>query len=25
VITGRSDGATCEEFGTYVMETIQKL
>lgn len=25
VITGRSDGATCEAFGTYVMDTIQKL
>jgi isocitrate dehydrogenase (NAD+) len=24
VITGRSDGATCEAFGNYVMETIQK-
>ena len=25
VITGRSDGATCEDLGNYVMETIQKL
>ncbi len=25
VITGRSDGATCEEFGNYVMETVQKI
>ncbi|MBE6827962.1 MAG: isocitrate/isopropylmalate dehydrogenase family protein [Ruminococcaceae bacterium] len=24
-ITGRDDGATCEEFGNYVMETVQKL
>lgn len=24
-ITGRSDGATCEQFGDYVMETIKKL
>ena len=25
VITGREDGATCSEFGDYVMETVQKL
>ncbi len=25
VITGRSTGATCEDFGDYVMETIKKL
>lgn len=24
-ITGRDDGATCEEFGNYVMETLAKL
>ena len=24
-ITGRNTGATCEEFGNYVMETLQKL
>ena len=24
-ITGREDGATCEEFGNYVMETLAKL
>ena len=24
-ITGRSDGATCSEFGDYVMETVKKL
>ncbi len=24
-ITGRADGATCEEFGNYVMETLTKL
>lgn len=24
-ITGRADGATCEEFGNYVMETLKKL
>ena len=24
-ITGRSDGATCEAFGNYVMETLRKL
>jgi len=24
-ITGRSDGATCEQFGDYVMETVKKL
>ena len=24
-ITGRSDGATCEDFGNYVMETLAKL
>ncbi len=24
-ITGRDDGCTCEEFGNYVMETIQKM
>ena len=24
-ITGRDTGATCEEFGNYVMETIEKL
>ena len=24
-ITGREDGCTCEEFGNYVMETVQKL
>lgn len=25
VITGRSDGATCEQFGDYVMATVEKL
>ncbi len=25
VITGRDNGATCEQFGAYVMETLQKL
>ena len=25
VITGRDTGATCEQFGNYVMETLQKL
>ncbi len=25
VITGRDTGATCDEFGAYVMETLQKL
>ena len=25
VITGRSDGATCSEFGDYLMETIEKI
>ena len=25
VITGRDTGATCEEFGAYVMETLQKI
>ncbi len=25
VITGRDNGATCEDFGNYVMETLQKL
>lgn len=25
VITGRPDGATCEEFGNYVMETVKKI
>ncbi len=25
VITGRNTGATCQEFGDYVMETLQKL
>ena len=25
VITGREDGATCREFGDYVMDTIQTL
>ena len=25
VITGRDSGATCEEFGNYVMETLKKL
>ena len=25
VITGRNTGATCEAFGNYVMETLQKL
>lgn len=25
VLTGRNDGATCEEFGNYVMETVEKL
>ncbi len=25
VITGRDTGATCEEFGNYVMETLQKI
>ena len=24
-ITGRADGATCEQFGNYVMETLEKL
>ena len=24
-ITGRADGATCEDFGNYVMETLKKL
>ena len=24
-ITGRPDGATCEEFGDYVMETVKKI
>ena len=24
-ITGRTDGATCEEFGNYVMETVKKI
>ena len=24
-ITGRADGATCEDFGNYVMETLEKL
>lgn len=24
-ITGREDGATCEEFGDYVMETVKKI
>lgn len=24
-ITGRADGATCEEFGNYVMETVKKI
>ncbi|MEG1448803.1 MAG: isocitrate/isopropylmalate family dehydrogenase [Oscillospiraceae bacterium] len=24
-LTGRTDGATCEEFGNYVMETVEKL
>lgn len=24
-ITGRDDGCTCEEFGNYVMETVQRL
>ena len=24
-ITGREDGCTCEEFGNYVMETVQRL
>ena len=24
-VTGRSDGATCSEFGDYVMETVKKL
>lgn len=24
-ITGRADGATCEEFGDYVMETVKKI
>ena len=24
-ITGRQDGATCEDFGNYVMETLEKL
>lgn len=24
-ITGRADGATCEEFGNYVMDTIKKI
>ena len=25
VITGRSDGCTCEDFGNYVMETLSRL
>ena len=25
VITGRDNGATCEEFGAYVMETLEKI
>ena len=25
VLTGRNDGVTCEEFGNYVMETVEKL
>jgi len=25
VITGRSDGATCEQFGDYLMATIESL
>ncbi len=25
IITGRADGATCEEFGNYVMETVKKI
>ena len=25
VITGRDTGATCEEFGNYVMETLKSL
>ena len=25
VITGREDGATCEEFGNYVMDTVRSL
>ncbi len=25
VITGREDGATCSQFGDYVMETVKKL
>lgn len=25
VLTGRKDGATCEEFGNYVMETVENL
>lgn len=25
IITGRPDGATCEEFGDYVMETVKKI
>lgn len=25
VITGRDTGATCEAFGNYVMETLQRL
>ena len=25
VITGRDTGATCDEFGAYVMETLQKI
>lgn len=25
IITGRDDGATCSEFGDYVMETVKKL
>ena len=24
-ITGRADGATCEQFGDYVMETLSNL
>ena len=25
VITGRDTGATCEDFGNYVMETLKKI
>jgi NAD(P)-dependent dehydrogenase (short-subunit alcohol dehydrogenase family) len=25
VITGRADGATCADFGNYVMETLKNL